>query len=105
MKFFALENLSSLHDGYQQAFAVEGRNLLLLQHDGQRYLMDNQCPHAGHPLVKSTVEAGKIRCPLHGICFSLKNGKAVNVENFPDDKCLVFHKPAYDGNKIGINLT
>ncbi len=102
--FYSLEKLHRLVDGYRQVFNIGGRSLLLIQEDGQRYLLENRCPHAGHPLHDSTYENGSLRCPLHGIQFHLESGLALNVENFPVDKCLMFFRLSYRDNEIGVML-
>jgi 3-phenylpropionate/trans-cinnamate dioxygenase ferredoxin subunit len=74
--------------------------LLLIQQDGQRYLILNQCPHQQLPLTKASISDGFIRCPNHGMRFNLASGATT-------DGCsnrLQFFKLAYDGATIGVDL-
>ena len=54
--------------------------LLVLWHQQQAFALDNQCPHQGFPLEEGQLdpEQQSIRCPLHGWCFSLADGKGIN---------------------------
>jgi len=40
--FQALANLSDLYDGYCQAFNIGGVPILLIQDEGQRYIIENR---------------------------------------------------------------
>ena len=104
MAFYPLEKLHRLREGYRQRIQVAGRQLLLIEEDGQRYLLENSCPHAGHPLHEATLQEGCLRCPLHGICFNLKSGRAINAENISGEMKLVFFKLVYRDNIIGVDL-
>ena len=97
MRFLALEKKHRLHDGYRRAFAIEGRNLLLFQHDGQIHIIDNYCPHAGAPLEKASICGNELRCPWHGIAFDIQSGRAAT-----SGLELVKYVPAYKHQSIGI---
>jgi nitrite reductase/ring-hydroxylating ferredoxin subunit len=100
MAFYALERLIHLYDGYLQSFSVAGYSLLLIQSEGQRYLIINQCPHQQAPLNRATLEGNKLRCPLHGMQFDLVTGST-------PDGCtaqLQFLPLKYEGSTIGVEL-
>lgn len=100
MAFYALERLSNLYDGYRRPFVVTGKPLLLLQDNGRRFIIVNQCPHLKAPLEKGTIREGLIQCPVHGMRFDLYTGES------PDacaDK-LQLLAVSYDGNQIGVSL-
>ncbi len=71
---------------------------------GQRYLLENRCPHAGHPLTESSLEGENIRCPLHGICFSLCDGNAINGSGVAGKMQLTFYPLIYRDNIVGVDL-
>ena len=56
---------------------VEGRDLVLVNVDGQFYALDNRCPHQGGPLGRGTVEDGSIVCPWHGWRWDRRSGRAI----------------------------
>lgn len=102
--FYSLEKLHRMQEGYRQCFRVAGRQLLLMEVNGHRYLLENRCPHAGHPLLESTVEGDWIRCPLHGICFHLLDGKTDSQEASMVGKQLSFFRIAYQDDQLGVDL-
>ncbi len=103
MPFYPLEKLHQLHDGYSKSFRVAGQDLLLLQNDGQVYLICNRCPHMDAPLTRATLEPGSIRCPAHGIEFELASGEAKGALAGCLDP-LQKYPIAYEGNTLGIML-
>ena len=96
MTFFALEKLHRLHDGYVRPFTVAGRNILLVQSEGEPFILENRCPHMDAPLTYGTVTQGRIRCPLHGIEFDLRTGRGTCT------KLLQGFPVIYDGNQLGV---
>ena len=101
MAFHALEKLMFLEDGYRREFIVDGIPLLLIQEDGQRYLIRNQCPHRGAALTEGPITAGAIRCPNHGWSFNLSDGKCRLPAPGP---CVTRYSLVYEGNQIGVVL-
>lgn len=101
MAFLALEKLMFLEDGYRREFIVDGIPLLLIQEDGQRYLIRNQCPHRGAALTEGAITAGAIRCPNHGWSFNLSDGQCRLPAPGP---CLTRYSLVYEGNQIGVVL-
>lgn len=101
MRYIPLEKLHALYDGYRRRVRVAGRELLLLQEDGQVYALVNRCPHMNAPLHTATISNRILRCPMHGIEFDLRSGKVVGnalgcvapLEILP----LI-----YEGNTLGI---
>lgn len=97
MAFRSLDKLINLHDGYRRAFRIDTDELLLIQEQGQRWLVSRRCPHAGQTLDDAEVSAGTIRCSRHGYCFSLTDGNALAspCEN------LATYELVYEGNSVG----
>lgn len=57
---------------------VNGQHLLLIHHNKTFHLIVNRCGHFEIPLSEGEIINDTIRCPAHGICFSLKTGEIVN---------------------------
>ena len=74
--------------------------LLLLQRDGQRYLVDAKCPHREHPLDAALVSGGIIECAAHHYRFALKDGRLLGSSEEPC-KALRTWDLVYEGNEIG----
>lgn len=100
MAFYALEHLVNLYDGYRQSFSVNRLPLLLIQEEGQRYLLLNQCPHQQAPLDKGRVVDGEIHCVYHGMRFNLQTGISTDGCESP----LQFFPIAYEGSSLGVDL-
>lgn len=96
MAFIALEKLHNLYDGYRQSFQVAGRNLLLFQTEGQIYLIENRCPHAGSSLSHSRITGNYLRCNQHGIEFDLSSGRSSQCGGQ-----LVKYPVIYEGISLG----
>lgn len=99
MAFYALERLMNLYDGYKRPFIVAGKPLLLIQEEGKRMIIVNQCPHLQAPLEHSTISHGVLQCPAHGMRFDLTTGASGACQNR-----LQFLTIAYDGNQIGVSI-
>lgn len=102
MQFLALERLHQLYDGYKKVFRIDGREWLLVQDEGQVSVFESRCPHMGASLNGASVEAGALRCPRHGMTFSLRDGRCLTTGC---ENSLQFLRVAYEGNQIGIYLS
>ena len=101
MRFLALEKLINLHDGYRREFQVDYHRLLLLQHEGERYVVEAYCPHLEHPLKEAWLEAGELLCPLHGYRFSLLTGRLIESTR-EDCRPLRVWPVVYEGPDVGV---
>ena len=104
MTFYSLEKLSQLHDGYQKAFSVGGKDVLLVQLEGQVHLIENKWPHMDVPLTYAMqLSEQRIRCRAHGIEFELESGKPLGpLANTLG--CLKRFTLVYEGAEIGVEL-
>lgn len=103
MDFYALADRANMYDGFRQAIRVGRRSLLLIQDQGQHYIIENRCPHMDAPLASSAIANGQIICRAHGIAFSLRDGCAQGpLSNVIDG--LTFFPVHYDGNRVGVLL-
>lgn len=103
MRFFSLEKLINLHDGYRRQFRIDDLELLLIQEQGERYLLESRCPHRDHPLLQAKLDDSSIQCPLHGYRFSLQDGAVLRCTEEVCRGLRVF-TPIYEGNAIGVML-
>ena len=74
MRYYGLEKLINLFDGYRKQIKIDAHELLLIQDDNQRYLIESRCPHRRAELIHGSVHQGRIRCPMHGYEFDLHSG-------------------------------
>ena len=103
MRFYPLEKLINLHDGYTRQYKIDSLQLLLLQRDGQLHLIEAHCPHRAHPLEAAAVEQGVIQCPLHGYRFDIADGRLLHHSEEPC-RALRTWTVAYEGNEVGVIL-
>jgi nitrite reductase/ring-hydroxylating ferredoxin subunit len=101
MAFVALEKLQQLYDGYRRIFQIRGREWILLQEDGRRYCIANQCPHLHAPLIQASLVNHILRCPSHGIEFDLRSGMPVNPLSCRH--ALSSLPLIYEANQIGVD--
>jgi 3-phenylpropionate/trans-cinnamate dioxygenase ferredoxin subunit len=101
MAYVALAKLHELHDGFVRPVSVAGNELLLLQEFGQLYLIANRCPHRQVPLTQATITKRGLRCPQHGIEFSLQTGQPLNSN---DCGGLTFYPLIYQDNTVGVDV-
>ena len=101
MRFLALDKLINLHDGYRREFKIDAHRLLLLQVEGERYLIEGLCPHQEHPLSEGWIEGDCIACPLHGYKFSLPTGQLIHST---EEECrsLRTYTIEYEGADLGV---
>lgn len=83
MTFLPLIATSSLHDGFRKVFTIDGTDYLLLQHEGKRYFLENDCPHAAYPMHEGQIVDNALRCPMHGYLFDLASGNCTYYTEGP----------------------
>ena len=101
MSFLPLEKLHQLYDGYRRIFRIEGEEWVLIQDEGKVHLIQNRCPHLGAPLSQATQAEGELRCPRHGMTFSLMTGHCLSDSAVSR---LVKRPLIYEGNQIGVDM-
>jgi nitrite reductase/ring-hydroxylating ferredoxin subunit len=80
---------------------VAGKKICLTKQAAGWVAFNNQCPHAGFPMVEGyTDSSGNVVCPMHQYKFSLKNGRSKIPEGF----CLKMYpiETREDGLYIGL---
>ncbi|AKG24160.1 Rieske (2Fe-2S) protein [Calothrix sp. 336/3] len=74
----------ALTPGGREVVKVGDRKILVLNHQGQLYAVDNSCPHMKLPMKKGKItEDGAIACPFHRSVFDLRTGEVKNWTPFP----------------------
>ena len=51
-----------------------GDEIAVFNVGGVHHAIDNRCPHQGAPLMRGTVQGGRVACPLHRLEFRLADG-------------------------------
>ena len=72
--------ISDIPAGKMQKVAADGKEILVINVDGNYYAINDTCTHAGASLSEGTCEGTTITCGWHGAKFDCKTGK---LEAFP----------------------
>ena len=76
---------------------IDGRDILVLAHEGQFFAFDNICIHRQRELSKGVILNGKIVCPGHQWAFALDTGwEAVKQE------CQPTHEVQLVGDQVEV---
>lgn len=103
MAYIPLARLHELYDGYRQSIRLAGQELLLVQDEGQVYLLANVCPHRQASLSNASINDGVLRCARHGLQFSLRTGQPLQAGGC--NGSLQFFPLIYEGNTIGVEVS
>jgi 3-phenylpropionate/trans-cinnamate dioxygenase ferredoxin subunit len=63
--------------GCMQAFALEGRELLVCHTQGGWFAVDNSCSHAEAKMNEGRLGGYRLSCPLHGARFDVRDGRVL----------------------------
>lgn len=91
---------SQLVEGQPLALRVGTVDLALFLIDGRLIATAGKCPHAGGPLHKGRVCAGKLSCPWHGWTYDLASGECEES----DDVSLARYDVSVEGDDIIVLL-
>lgn len=80
MQFVAVSTIDELPSGTMKVVEIEGRDVVVVNDDGQLYAIDNQCPHLGGPLGKGRLEGRELICPWHGWRWDVKSGRVLSPD-------------------------
>ena len=103
MRFYPLEKLINLHDNYARQFKIDHLSLLLIQRQGELFLIEAHCPHREHPLEVATIDNGIIQCALHPYQFAIDDGRLLHATEEPCRGLRVF-PITWEGNEVGLML-
>jgi nitrite reductase (NADH) small subunit len=79
MAWVGLFPLDELSEGdMRQVDSVPGADLVVCHADGQVFVLDNECPHAGGPLAMGNFAPPFIACPWHAWEFDCRSGECAH---------------------------
>lgn len=77
---------ADLKPGEMRGLKIGGRGLLLINHEGAYYALDDTCNHAGYSLHKGHLEGTVVTCFLHGAEFDVRTGRHVSDPPFCENQ-------------------
>jgi nitrite reductase/ring-hydroxylating ferredoxin subunit/uncharacterized membrane protein len=69
---------SELAENQLRRVDAGGMPVLLVRRGSRIYAIAETCAHLGGPLSEGKLEDTAVRCPWHGSCFSLEDGRVLN---------------------------
>lgn len=78
MEYLKLCAAKDVPPGQMRHFDVRGREVLVVNLNGQFFCLDARCTHAGAPLDEGTLEGDLLTCPWHYSSFRVTDGSVVN---------------------------
>ena len=93
----ALGSLGELRKRLPLVLRVGGRELRLVELDGEIRAHPTVCPHFGGPLGDAAIEDGCLTCPWHGYRYDLRSGRCVNGQPFHLDSVPIVRLDAQSG--------
>lgn len=77
MAFVAVAKTQDIPLGTTKAVTVQGKQILIVNYEGNFYALGRICTHLGGDLAKGTMEGKDVRCPRHGARFDVTTGVVV----------------------------
>ena len=71
---------SDVKPGTMYKASVDGKDILVMNLQGEYFAMDDTCTHAGASLSEGKLEGNIVTCGWHGAQFDCKSGR---LEKFP----------------------
>lgn len=72
--------ITDIPPGKMQKITADGKEILVVNIDGNFYAMNDTCTHAGASLSEGSLEGHTLTCGWHGAKFDCKTG---NLAAFP----------------------
>jgi toluene monooxygenase system ferredoxin subunit len=100
MTFCRAASLDDLWIGEIMGIKIRGRDVLLVNLDGEVRAYEDRCAHKGLPLHHGRLSDGVITCPAHGWQYDLTTGRGVN----PERVLLCSFVVKIEGNDVLVNV-
>jgi len=91
-----------LPPGTMQRYESEGQRILIANVDGTPFAVDDTCTHEDASLYMGALQGDKVKCPLHGSRFCLRDGRALDE---PAEIDLVCYPARFQNSRVEIVLT
>jgi nitrite reductase/ring-hydroxylating ferredoxin subunit len=82
--------------------SVDGKEILIVNSDGNYYAIDDTCTHSGASLSEGKLENSIVTCGWHGAQFDCKSGK---LAKFPAKiRDLKSYKVVVESDKVSVEV-
>ena len=90
-----------LEPGQMKPFVIADQRLLLVNADGNFYVVDEMCSHEDYSLALGCIKGKRIKCSLHGSYFDLASGQALDE---PADEPICTYPVKTENGKVWVNV-
>jgi nitrite reductase/ring-hydroxylating ferredoxin subunit len=108
MSFIQIASKDKIPSGTMLAVNAGGKELLLVNYEGNFYALNLKCTHMGGDLSKGVLEGKIITCPRHGAKFDITTGKCISGPKLGFMKPKIKDENAYavktEGNNIMVDV-
>ena len=78
MTFVDVAAIDDISAGSMKPFAVAGKEIVVVNYDGNYYAIARRCPHMGGDLSKGTLDGKTVTCPRHHSRFDVTTGSCLS---------------------------
>lgn len=90
-----------LKPGEAVQIPLQGRSLALFQLEGEYYIIDDACSHAGGSLAEGAIAGDVVTCPWHGATFDIRTGESLSM---PAHEGVAVYKVRVTGDDIEVEI-
>ncbi len=101
MGFTKAVSVKDLESGKMLGVEVGGKEVLLVNLDGNYYAIGNRCTHMSCMLSDGTLDGDKVHCACHGSTFDVKTG---NVMKGPAKNPETSFKVKVEGDQVLVEV-
>jgi len=73
--YIAVAAADELQPDEMKAFEADGKRLLLVNAQGEYFVVDEMCTHEDYSLALGCIKGKRVKCSLHGSYFDLQTGE------------------------------
>ena len=78
MAFVEVAKAGDVPSGQMKLFRPQGKEVLVVNHEGKHYAIGGRCSHMNGELWKGKLEGKLVTCPRHSSVFDVTTGECVS---------------------------
>ena len=102
--FVEIAKIDEIPAGKMKSFVIDGKQILVVNHDGSFYAIGGKCTHMGGDLSKGKLEGKTVTCPKHGSKFDVTTGSSVAGPKIAFIRLKTKNEPTYGVRVEGISI-
>lgn len=101
MSRYRIIPIAALTDGSMHRCEIDGHAILLCRVADRVYAVDDICPHENVSLSLGSLHGHRLRCPLHGSEFDVRDGRVLDE---PAEHDLGCHAVSLEDGDLYVSL-